>query len=154
MNTNTAPLPSVEALKAQARRLRETLAAGGTTLGHAQSLELVARQLGYRDWNTLHAAADRPRPNRPRPPVALGDRVSGRYLGQPFAGVVRALRELHGGGLYELTLQFDDPVDVVTFESFSSFRQRVTATVDANGVSPRRTSNGAPHLQLDLAKLR
>ncbi|MFV0360687.1 glyoxalase superfamily protein [Tropicimonas sp.] len=150
MTTQTTPLPTVAALKAQARRLRETLADQGTTLGHSQSLELLSRQLGFRDWNTLHAAADTPPTSAPKAPVALGQKVSGHYLGLPFTGVVKGLREVHGGH-FEVTLQFDTPVDVVRFESFSSLRHRVSATIDATGVSPRHTSNGEPHLRLDLS---
>ena len=42
---------------------------------------------------------------------------------------------------------FDEPVDVVTSELFSAFRQRVTATVGINGVSLARTSNGQPQMR-------
>ena len=37
-------------------------------------------------------------------------------------------------------------VDVVDWESFSAFRQRVTAMVSPEGVSWKKTSDGAPHL--------
>ncbi|WP_162246732.1 glyoxalase superfamily protein [Rhizobium sp. Root1203] len=50
--------------KAHAKSLRNALAADGTVLGQAQALELVARQNGARDWNTLSARlanADSPR---------------------------------------------------------------------------------------------
>jgi hypothetical protein len=42
--------------KAMASRLRTRLAANGTEITHSQALELVAAQLGYRDWNTCAAA--------------------------------------------------------------------------------------------------
>ena len=42
-------------VKAEARRLRGELAARGLTLGHSESLELLARTRGFRDWNTLSA---------------------------------------------------------------------------------------------------
>lgn len=144
----TVPLPGVEALKAQARRLRDSLAATGAPVSHSRSLELLAAQHGFRDWNTLHAAAARPQPNRPMAPIAVGDRVRGDYLGQPFTGEVLALRQIAGGTHHEVTLHFDEPVDVVRFDSFSSFRQRVSATIDARGVSPQHTSDGTPHLRL------
>ncbi len=70
-------------------------------------------------------------------------------LNQPFAGKVLALAEA-GGGLHKITIHFDEPVDVVTFESFSAFRQRINAQIDGSGVSPRKTSNGLPHLVLDI----
>jgi len=44
--------------KAMARTLREVLAAKGVTTGASEALELVARMLGERDWNTLAAAIE------------------------------------------------------------------------------------------------
>jgi len=43
--------------KSMASRLRSRLAANGMEITHSQALELVAAQLGYRDWNTCAAAA-------------------------------------------------------------------------------------------------
>ena len=149
-NTNTRALPDVTALKSQARRLRDSLTAQGTALTHSAALELLASQFGFRDWNTLRAAADTPRPNRPTAPVGLGDVVTGRYLDQPFKGKVLAIREMADGQFYRVTLQFDEPVDVVTFESFSAPRRRVSATISASGRSPQHTSDGKPQIQLDL----
>lgn len=42
--------------KSMATRLRSRLAADGTQITHSQALEIVAAQLGYRDWNTYRAA--------------------------------------------------------------------------------------------------
>ena len=42
-------------LKAMARRLRAALAVRGVDISHSEALELVARQLGARDWNTAAA---------------------------------------------------------------------------------------------------
>jgi catechol 2,3-dioxygenase-like lactoylglutathione lyase family enzyme len=42
--------------KQMARRLRADLATRDVTITHSEALELVARQLGARDWNTLAAA--------------------------------------------------------------------------------------------------
>ncbi|MDK3019899.1 glyoxalase superfamily protein [Pseudodonghicola flavimaris] len=135
----------ITAYKAQAKSLRALLAAQGTPISHSQALELVAHQQGARDWNTLRALAARPDRGNARP-LAVGDRVVGRYLGQPFAGIVHGLSGGTHGGPRRITLQFDDPVDVVTFDSFSSFRRRVTATIDETGQSPQKTSNGVPQL--------
>ena len=44
--------------KAMARTLREALAAKGVTISNSETLELVAKMLGERDWNTLAAAID------------------------------------------------------------------------------------------------
>ncbi|MEK1866874.1 MAG: glyoxalase superfamily protein, partial [Ensifer adhaerens] len=85
MTRGSIPLPSLDALKDQAKRLRIRLASEGETIGHSRSLELIAAQYGYRDWNTLHAAAG----NRPPfNPWMLGSRVKGRYLGQTFEGEI------------------------------------------------------------------
>lgn len=145
--TGTSQLPSIEDLKAQARRLRATLAADGTQVAHSRALELLAHQHGYKDWNTLHAASG----NRPRPsPVSVGDRVGGRYLGQPFKGEVIGVQALAAPERWRVTLQFDAPVDVVTFASFSAYRRRVTATIDRGGRTAEKTSDGRPHMELAL----
>jgi len=44
--------------KAMARTLREALAAKEAKISNSEALELVARMLGERDWNTLAAAID------------------------------------------------------------------------------------------------
>lgn len=138
---------SIESLKDQARRLRASLADSGEPISHSRSLELVARQHGYRDWNTVHAAIG----NRPAvPPVTLGGKASGRYLNQPFTARVIGVEARLEPGRWKVTLQLDEPVDVVTFDSFSAFRSRITATVDADGRTAEKTSNGLPHLVLDL----
>ncbi|OAP37763.1 hypothetical protein AU381_13375 [Sinorhizobium glycinis] len=147
MTQGSRTLPSLDTLKAQAKRLRARLAAGGEQIGHSKSLELIAAQYGYRDWNTLYAAAG----NRPPfNPWMLGARVRGQYLGQAFEGEILSAQALTAQpGRYRLTFKFDEPVDVVTFESFSAFRQRVTATIDESGRTIEKTSNGRPHLELE-----
>ncbi|MDX0627385.1 hypothetical protein GOC91_14165 [Sinorhizobium medicae] len=140
-------IPSLDALKDQAKRLRFRLVSVGKEVSHSKSLELIAAQYGYRDWNTLHAAAGN------RPPFnswTLGTRVRGRYLGKPFKAEILSAQALTAQpGRYRLTFKFDEPVDVVTFESFSAFRQRVTATVDETGRTVESTSDGRPHLELE-----
>lgn len=140
------PLPSLEGLKEQAKRLRAALEGQGQAITHSKALELIAAQHGFRDWNTLHAAAG----NRPTfNPYLLGSRVEGHYLGQPFVASVLGVRSLGGDPeRYRLTLHFDDPVDVVRFESFSAFRQRVRCNVDATGRTWEKTSNGRPQVEL------
>ena len=134
-----------EQAKARARELRAGLSAAGTPISHAQALEQVAHDLGYRDWNTASARLS----NAPEIPLQVGDLVSGRYLKQPFTGRVLAMKELFGGAAFEVTIHFDAPVDVVAFESFSNLRTRVTITVSASGISQARTSDGAPHMILE-----
>ncbi|AVA20889.1 glyoxalase superfamily protein [Rhizobium sp. LEGMi198b] len=144
----TTIYPSIDELKAQAKRLRQAMAERGGDVAHSAALELVAKQYGLRDWNTLSALAAKPN-TPPSAPVAVGTAVRGRYLNQPFTGKVLTLSE-QSGGLYRITIHFDAPVDVVTFESFSAFRQRINAQIDVNGISPRKTSDGVPHLVLDI----
>ena len=146
MNT-TQPLPTLDALKSQAKRLRSELAQSGTELGHSRALELMAKQYGFKDWNTLHAAVG----NRPQPaPVMLGQRLSGRYLNQPFEGEVIGVQAMAEPGRFRVTLMFDEPVDVVTFDGLSNFRQRVSGVIDRKGVTAEKTSDGTPHLVLKL----
>ena len=136
--------------KAQAKALRAKLAQQGTAISHAQALELVAHQEGARDWNTLRALAARAGNARP---LAVGDRVSGWYLGQAFTGYVHGMSHAAQAQHARITLHFDEAVDVVTFDSFSSFRQRVSATIDETGRSPQKTSDGQPHLIVVAAGL-
>lgn len=146
-------LPGTDALKAQAKRLRARLDTPEAPMSHAQALELVAGAHGYADWNTLSAAVKRQQQNAlntadaQRPP-GVGDAVAGTYLGQPFTGCVKGVHSLPGGHM-RLTLHFDTPVDVVTFDSFSSFRQRVSCTLDRDLVAPTRLSDGTPHMRID-----
>ncbi|NIJ42408.1 hypothetical protein FHS78_002702 [Parvibaculum indicum] len=142
MQTPHETLPTREAAKRRARELRMELAAQGTSLTHSAALELVARELGYRDWNTASARLS----NRPEFKPALGMRVTGTYLKQPFRGEIIAAREMAGGEAYEITIQFDEPVDVVSFDSFSAFRHRVTARVSSEGESRERTGDGERHM--------
>lgn len=46
---------TVQEGKKMARALREALAASSVAVTHSQALELVARMLGYADWNTMSA---------------------------------------------------------------------------------------------------
>ena len=133
---------SREAAKKRAKELRLELAAQGTRITHSAALERVAQELGYRDWNTASARLS----NRPEFKPELGMRVNGTYLKQPFRGEIIAAREMAGGQAYEITIQFDEPVDVVTFDSFSAFRQRVTTRVSTEGETWERTSDGEKHM--------
>lgn len=147
MRPSSTPLPSLDALKDQAKRLRARFSAEGQDISHSRALELIAAQYGFRDWNTLHAAVG----NRPPfDPWMLGSRVRGHYLGQPFDAEVLGMQAITSQpGRYRMTLHFDEPVDVVTFESFSAFRQRVSCTIDETGRTIEKTSNGRPHLELE-----
>lgn len=137
-------LPSRDAIKAQAQRLRGTLAQSGTQITHSRALEHLAHQWGYRDWNTFSAAIDA----APAPDWQLGQPVSGTYLGHAFTGTVKSARRT-GPRHTQLTLVFDTPIDVVTSAQFSAFRRQVTCTVNAEGHTLEKTSDGQPHVVLD-----
>ena len=48
-------MPTIEQAKGMAKRLRSALAERNIDIPHAASLELVAAELGHRDWNTAAA---------------------------------------------------------------------------------------------------
>lgn len=146
----TTPLTenySIEDLKAQAQLLRKELSAIGEKITHSKSLEMIARQYGYKDWNTLYAAIKRQSLSCP---VKIGSKARGTYLGQAFAGEVIGIKTLKHAARFQITLQFDSPVDVVTFDSFSNLRHRVRCIIDKAGKTAEKTSNGRPHMQLEL----
>jgi len=146
MSFSLDPISAIS-LKAEAKVLRDERARAGAPITHSAALELVARAHGFRDWNTARAAL----PERVATPVQVGERVKGTYLGQPFEGIVIGVNLMTDMQHYQVTVKFDDPVDVVTSELFSAFRQRVTATVDVYGVSPARTGNGEPQMRISRA---
>ena len=138
----TPPIHTKDQAKARARTIRADYAAKSKYISHSAALERVAAEQGYPSWNALSARLS----NQPDVPLALGDRVEGFYLKQKFEGVVTAVRSMSGDVAFHITIDFDEPVDVVTFESFSAFRRRVTATVSPGGVSFSKTSDGVPHM--------
>lgn len=138
--------PTVSDLKDQARRLRQALSEQVTEITHSKSLELLAQQYGARDWNALRAQANA---GATRNLPQVGDRLQGHYMGKPFTGVLKAIQKHSNKGAWRVSIQLDQPVDVVSFDSFSSWRHRITGTVDQNGVSMRKRSDGMPHLTLD-----
>lgn len=134
--------PMIGHYKARAKELRQDRTWNGDATSHAQALELVAREHGARDWNTLRARAAKPTR------LAPGMRVTGRYLGHAFDGQVLGAQIMGQGERLRVVLHLDDPVDVVTSERFSSFRQRITAVIGRDGRSRAHTSDGTPHLAL------
>ncbi|MBA1203235.1 VOC family protein [Pseudomonas capeferrum] len=82
-------MSSIEKAKQMAKSLRASLEARNHEVSHSTALELVARQLGYKDWNT--AAALLPPDNaptaitfdRPVPILRMFDETKARefYLG-------------------------------------------------------------------------
>jgi len=144
MNNN---LPTIETAKAQAKRLRVSLAGNGMTIGHGKALEMVAGQHGFRDWNTLHAAIGN---TRPRPLVQVGEQVSGLYLGHAFTAEVLGVRSMADGSIHRVTVRFDEPVNVSKFASMDVLRRQVSANLNRDGVTAEKTSDGTPHMALSL----
>ncbi|MEP5153665.1 glyoxalase superfamily protein [Planktotalea sp.] len=145
--TGGTPVPSIDALKAQAKRLRGAMAEKQTPITQSLALETIARQWGYRDWNTLSAMS---KSNAPRG-WFVGQRVSGTYLGHAFEGTLKAVRSANAGFWY-VTVIFDTPVDVVTSDAFSSYRRQVNVTLNEDGTTPAKTSDGQPHMVLRSAE--
>ncbi len=146
MDTNLTSLPPVSSLKAQAKRLRQSLAGAGNEITHSRALEVIAHQYGARDWNTLAAFAPK---HRLISDLKVGDHLSGRYLGHRLEGTLLSI-SFAGEDRFKLSIQFDQKIDVVASDHFSGFRSRVTATVHADGRTREQTSEGTPHLTLTL----
>ncbi len=133
----TLELPPISELKQQAKSL-----AAAKGISHGRALEIIAKSFGMRDWNTLRAA-------RPQLDLRVNQRVTGSYLGNRFRGRVLSVTDLPDGN-WRVNVAFDTPIDVVKFDSFSNFRTRANKAVDHKGVSIDRTSDGVPHMILDL----
>lgn len=129
--------------KSLARRLRDALAAEGLSVSHGKALDIVARQQGARDWNTLaaqsKAGASPADGHRPTAPFGLGDTVDGTFNGRPAHGRVIGLAETIKPELWRVTVHFDPPVDASTSEAFKAERRRVEMVVGADGRSRRLT---------------
>ena len=131
--------------KTHARRLREALAAEGIELSHGKTLDVVARQHGERDWNTLSAragaAADAPQtvPQIASAPFTVGDAVEGLFNGAPATGRIIGLAETIKPDLWRVTVKFSPPVDASTSANFRAELTRVEMIVGADGRSRRLT---------------
>lgn len=144
--SHLATLPPLAKIKDEAKNLLAHYAKHNQALTHSQALEKLARNYGFRNWNTFSAKlANTASSNR----YHKGMRIYGNYLSQPFQGTILKIEPSSQQGHYHLTIQFDSPVDVVTFDSFSAFRQRVTCEIGPDGTSPNKTSNGKPHMHIE-----
>jgi len=141
----TKGIPTLAGAKTMAKALRKRLATEGIDIGHAKALEQIAQDFGFRDWNGLHAAIEHHRPNN----WTVGARVTGRYLGHRFTATIRSSEHVRPGW-FHLVLDLDEAVDVVRFESFSNLRKQIRADIGPRGHSKARTSDGTPHVELDL----
>ncbi|WOI53778.1 glyoxalase superfamily protein [Parvularcula sp. LCG005] len=136
------PIRTRDQAKARARLLRSEYAALNRPMSYSTALELIAKEQGYASWNVLSARLS----NEPEVPLQVGDRVHGQFLKQVFDGAVIAVQKISSHSALDITIEFDEPVDVVTFKGFSNHRRRISARIGAGGVSFTRTSDGVPHL--------
>lgn len=120
---------NIHDLKAQAKRLRTYLSTKNIEIGHSASLEALAAQHGFRDWNTLSAKLDET--NWP----SVGDKVAGTYLGHNFTATVRSAHITKNEGVRRYQFQFDEAIDVVKSDKFTNFRRRVSADLNTDLVS-------------------
>lgn len=97
---------SVRDAKLMAKTLREVMASRQVDLTHSETLEIVARQCGYADWNTASARLDKDR-DRPGPQTADASAVS-LETGIPILRIfdVEKAREFYLGFL-GFTLDWD-----------------------------------------------
>lgn len=135
--------PTLEQLKSEAKALRAACPAEHP-ITHCEALEAVARKHGFANWNIARARARAP---FDRNKLTVGNEVIGNYLGQPFKGVLSAVRMMPGE-MTRVVISLENPIDVVRFRSFSSFRRRLTAVLSSSGICPNTTSDGTAHLEV------
>lgn len=132
---------SIDQAKQQARDMRAEAKLSGAPISHAQALEAVAHQSGFRDWNNLHTHLG----NQPPIDWELGGLVEGKYLSQPFEAQIIKIAQI-SPGWHRITFELDEPIDVVTFDSFSHYRRRITTTIGPLGETVYKTSDGVPQM--------
>ena len=136
--------PTAQILKSEAKALRDNRAERGEPMSHSAALEEIAKKHGFRDWNTAKAAL----PDRALAPFQVGQRVSGLYLEQAFAGQIIGVQMSGNAQSFTVTILFDEPVNVTPNFMFAVLRHRVTATVDEHGFSISQRGNGQPQMQI------
>ncbi|UTW56647.1 glyoxalase superfamily protein [Kordiimonas sp. SCSIO 12610] len=149
MNGSEISIPTIVGLKKRAKLKRKRMGLSGANITHSASLEATAFDYGFKDWNTLSGTVQK---RLVGCPVAEGEAVSGTYKGQRFSGTVHriAVKKFAFKDRYHLTINLDEAIDVVTFDSFSAFRKRLQCSVDETGVTAELLSSGEPLLRLDL----
>ncbi|WP_244484471.1 glyoxalase superfamily protein [Mesorhizobium sp. Root552] len=142
---------AVQVHKASAKRLRSALAEDGIAITHAKALELVAKQNGVRDWNTLVAQPALAAEHDGTTPFAVGDRVAGTFNGREARGRVIGLEETIKPDLWRVTVAFNPPVNAATSQLFTAERRRVQMVVGADGRSRRLTGTETGVMELKRA---
>lgn len=119
---------TLENLKIQARRMRDHFAEKNIDISHSATLEVLAKQHGFKDWNVLSAILKRRLEKDIWP--ELDDRIKGIYLGHNFTGRVTKIQITKQENSRRYTLLFDNPVDVVTSAHFSNSRRQINCFLD------------------------
>ncbi|MDT4845158.1 hypothetical protein D3C80_491000 [compost metagenome] len=139
--------------KHQARRLRQALGEEGINISHGKALDLVARQSGTRDWNTLAAQdvkAEATRVEDNAAPYRVSQRVSGMFHTTAFEARIIGVEETIKPDLWRITLQFDPAINVAVSPNLSMLRRRFTVVVGADGKSRRLTGSEAGGITLSV----
>ena len=139
--------------KHQARRLRQALSEEGIAISHGKALDLVARQSGTRDWNTLAANGSKVEAASVQDdtaPYRVGQRITGLFHTTPFDARIIAVEETIKPELWPNTLQFDPAIDVAVSPNLSMLRRRVTAVVGTDGKSRRLTGSETGGMALNV----
>lgn len=139
--------------KHQARRLRQALSEEGIAISHGKALDLVARQSGTRDWNTLAANGSKVEAASVQDdtaPYRVGQRITGLFHTTPFDARIIAVEETIKPDFWRITLQFDPAIDVAVSPNLSMLRRRVTAVVGTDGKSRRLTGSETGGIALNV----
>ena len=152
---------SLKKTKGRAKRLRSYLASQDFEITYAQSLEAVAQEDGFRDWNTLSAsllaASDPARSDSEEKNAAsalgfhVGDRVCGTYRGGDFTGTILGLEKTDGAPVWRIKIQFDEPVHLNPDGLLDLTRLRVRLMINADGTSVNL--KGTPDGQMQMRRL-
>ncbi len=126
--------------KALAKSLREALSERRIDITHSDSLECVARQLGWRDWNTLVAQLDRKPLRFPQDWTTSGSHPHDYDMGVDEAGGGALIRYRHaaieaaadGGG-------FGTLMQSIQADSYRGQRLRFSAELKTKDVSGAAT---------------
>ncbi|MDR6433823.1 glyoxalase superfamily protein [Brucella pseudogrignonensis] len=139
--------------KHQARRLRQALGEEGINISHGKALDLVARQSGTRDWNTLAANSaniETPKVEGDKAPYRISQRVSGMFHSTAFEARIIGVEETIKPDLWRITLQFDPAINVAVSPNLSMLRRRFTFVVGADGKSRRLTGSESGGITLNI----
>lgn len=153
MTTATLAGHTTTHFKHQARRLRQALGEEGINISHGKALDLVARQSGTRDWNTLAATGvkvEKEQVEEHTAPYRVSQRVSGMFHSTAFEARIIGVEETIKPDLWRITLQFDPAINVAVSPNLSMLRRRFTVVVGADGKSRRLTGSESGNIALNV----